>query len=107
MDTFKDSHPELRGKIFTKVALQAARYNDAYNAILIYVGTKFDHRVFKALEYKDKSKGLNLFSKPKALMKTKVIQVTTVGEDSKMMGKEVTCIDKNGEEYIEYSLYLK
>ena len=40
-------------------------------------------------------------------MMTKFIQVVTVGEDSKMMGKEVACINTDGEEYVDYSLYLK
>ena len=40
-------------------------------------------------------------------MMTKVIQVTTVGEGSNMVGKEVTCIDKDSEAYIEYFLHLK
>ena len=106
-DNIKGSHPELRGKVFTKGALQASRYDDAYKAILIYVGTKFDHRVFKALEYKDRTKCLSLLSKPKAPMVIKVIQVVTIREDSKIMGKEVTFIDKDGEAYSEYSLYLK
>ena len=107
MESFKGSHPELKGKGFLKGPLQAAKYDEVYNTILTHVGTKYDHMVYKALEYKDRKKDINLLSKSKTPMTTKVIQVATVGEDSIMVRKEITCIDKTGEEYTKYSLCLK
>ena len=63
--------------------------------------------VYKTLEYKDRKKGINLLSKIKAPVTTKVVQVATVVKDSIMVGKKSTYPDKTGEEYAEYSLYLK
>ena len=105
--TFKGAHTDLHGKVFIKGPLQAAKYDEAYKAILNHIGMKYDHRVYKAFEYKDVSKGTNLLTKPKAPMTTKVVQVATIGEDSKMVGKEVVVIDKDGEEYVEYQINLK
>lgn len=105
--TFKGTHSDLIGKVFIKGPLQAAKYDEAYKAILNHIGMKYDHRVYKAFEYKDKSKGTNLLTKPKAPMTKKIVQVATLGEDSKMIGKEVTDIDKDGEDYVEYQINLK
>ena len=64
--TFKGAHSDLIGKVFIKGPLQAAKYDEAYKAILNHIGMKYDHRVYKWFEYKDKSKGTNLLTKPKA-----------------------------------------
>ena len=105
--TFKGANADLKGKVFVKGALQAAKYDEAYKAILNHIGAKFDHRVYKAFEYKDRTKGINLLIKPRPPMINKVVQFATMGEDSVLVGREVSVIDKDCEEYIEYQLYLK
>ena len=105
--TFQGANVDLAGKVFVKGPLQAAKYDEAYKAILTYIGSNYDHRVYKAFEYKDKSKGLNLLTKPTAPKIKKIIQEATIGLNSVLIGKEVEVIDKDGEAYVEYQLYLK
>ena len=105
--TFQGANVDLTGKVFVKGPLQAAKYDEAYKAILTYIGSKYDHRVYKAFEYKDKSKGLNLLTKPTAPKMKKIIQEATIGINSVLIGKEVEVLDKDSEAYVEYQLYLK
>ena len=62
--------------------------------------------VYKAFEYKDRSKGANLLTKSRAPMMTKVIQIASVGENITLTGTEVRVIDKTGGSYKEYQLLL-
>ena len=71
------------------------------------MGSNYDHRLYKDFEYQDKSKGLNLLTKPSAPKIKKIIQEATIGLNSVLIGKEVEVIDKDGERYVEYQLYLK
>ena len=63
ISTFQGANVDLNGKVFIKGPLQAAKYDEAYKAIFTYIGSKYDHRVYKAFEYKYKSKGYNLLTK--------------------------------------------
>ena len=105
--SFKGLNVDLRGKVFVKGPLQAANYDEAYKALLSYIGSKYDHRVYKAFEYKDRAKGSNLLTKSRSLMMTKVIQVKYIGENSTLTGTEVRVIDKMGKSYEEYQILLK
>ena len=80
--------------------LQALQYDEAYKILMTYFGTTYDHRVQDAFEYKDDSIGINMLTKSAAPMIDKVVQVATLGEDSKMIGEVQTIIDKDGEAYI-------
>lgn len=71
--SFKDAHAELRRKLFIKGPLQASKYNKAYKAILTYLESKYNHRVYTAFKYKDKNKVTHLFKKPKAPKISKII----------------------------------
>ena len=88
--------------MFLKEPLQVSKYDETHKAILNYIGIKYDPRVYKVFEYKDRTKGSNLLVKPKAPMIKKTIQVATLGEDSEMVGKECTIIGRDGEDYVEY-----
>ena len=68
VNSFKGVHSELSGKVFIKGPLQAAKYDEAHKAILNFIGMKYDPRVYKLFEYKDRTKGTNLIVKPKAPM---------------------------------------
>ena len=57
-ETFKWLNTELSGKIFTKWAAQASIYDNSFKVTLTFIGLKYDQRVYKAFEYKDKQKGL-------------------------------------------------
>jgi len=107
ISTFQGANVDLNGKVFVKGPLQAAKYDETYKAILTYIRSNYDHRVYKAFEYKDKSKGLNLLAKPSDPKIKKIIQEATIGLNSVLIGKEVEVIDKDGEAYVEYQLYLK
>ena len=105
--TFQGANVNLNGKVFVKGLLQATKYDKAYKAILTYILSNYGHRVYKVFEYKDKSKGLNLLSKPSAPKIEKIIQEATIGLNNILIRKEVEVIDKDGESYVEYQLYLK
>ena len=107
ISTFQGANVDLNGKVFVKGPLQAAKYDEAYKAILTYIGSNYDHRVYKAFDYKDKNKGLNIITTPSAPKIKKIIQEATIGFNSVLIGKEVEVIDKDGERYVEYQLYLK
>ena len=89
----------LRGKVFVKGLLQVAKYDEAYNALLNYIGSTYYYRVYNAFEYKDRAKGDNLITKPIAPMMTKVVQIASVGGNITLTGIEVQLIDKTGEPY--------
>ena len=58
----------LRGKLFIKGSLPAVKYDKAYKDILTYVGSKYNHHVYKSFEYQGKTKGSSILKKPKAPM---------------------------------------
>ena len=86
-DTFKGANAELRGKVFVKGASKAAKYDEAYKALVIYFGTKYDHRVYRAFENRDADIGRSTIVKPVPPMVDKIVQEATLGEDSKMRGR--------------------
>ena len=57
VNSFKGDHSELSGKVFLKEPLQAAKYDEAHKVILNCTGIKYDHRMYKAFEYKNRTKG--------------------------------------------------
>ena len=61
--SFKGANVDLCGKVFVKSPLQAAKYNKAYNDLLNYIGSTYDHRVYTAFGYTDRSKRVNLLNK--------------------------------------------
>ena len=79
ISTFQGGNVDLNGKVFVKGLLQTAKYDEAYKAILTYIGSNCDHRLYKDFEYQDKSKGLNLLTKPSAPKTKKIIQEATIG----------------------------
>ena len=107
ISSFKGAHAKLKGKVFVKGTLQAAKYDEAYKEIRNYVRTNYGHRVYNVFDYKDKTKGINILVKPKSPMTTKIIQFTTVGENSILEGREVNVVDKDCEEFTEYQINLK
>ena len=86
---------------------QASKYDEAYKAIVTYVVTKFDHRISRDYELKDADAGRSMLTKPNAPMKDKIVQVATIGEDSKLVGEVQRVIDKDGEDFITYQIELK
>ena len=56
-DTFKGANDELKGKVFVKGPSQAAKYDEAYKALIIHFRRKYDQRVYRAFEHKDTSVG--------------------------------------------------
>jgi len=106
-DIFTGSNLNLQGKVFIMGMLQASQYDEAYKAIMTYFGMTYDHRVQCAFEHKDASIGLNMLTKPPAPMIDKVVQVATLGDDSKLRGEIQSVINKDGEEYITYQIELK
>jgi len=77
--------------------LQASQYDEAYKAIMTYFETTYDHRVHRDFEHNDASIGLNMLTRPPAPMIDKVVQVATLGDDSKLRGEIQSVINKDGE----------
>ena len=98
---------DLKGKVFIKGTNQAACYDDAYKALMTYFGSKYDQRVYRAFEQKDATAGSKMLKKPVAPMVDKVIQEATLGSDSKLVGKLVKVLDKDGEDFVTYQIQLK
>ena len=48
--TFKEGNTDLKGKVFIKGPLQAAKYDEAYKAILTYIRLNYDNKVYNAFE---------------------------------------------------------
>lgn len=94
-EIFKGSNPSLKGKVFTIGPMQASRYDETLKAILGYVADKFDNRVHISLQHKKISAGKNLLSKPVAPTK----------QDPADNTRKI--LDKDGEEWVEYSMKLK
>ena len=63
--TFKSANQDLKGNVFIKGLLKIAKYDKAYNAILIHIGMDYDNRVYKAFEHNAMAKVSNLLTKPK------------------------------------------
>ena len=61
---FKGANSDLRGKVFIVGPSQASKYDEAYKALLTYLGAKFDHKVHRAFEHKDAGMGTNMLHKP-------------------------------------------
>ena len=99
-EPFKGYLPELKGKVFVKGPSQAARYDEAYKALLTYFSDKFDHRIHRAFEQKDKDVGLKMLTKPQAPKKIVTIEVSGASVNKKV-------IDKDCKEYVEYQLEMK
>ena len=74
---------------------------------MIYFGSKYYHRVYRAFEHKDAYIGRNTIVKPNPPMVIKNFQEATLGEDSKMKGVAKRVIDKDGEDYAIYQIKLK
>ena len=64
IDTFKGANLELKGKVFIVGPAQASKYDEAYKALLTYLGAKFDHKIHRAFEHKDATVGTNMLIKP-------------------------------------------
>ena len=45
---FKGANDELKGKVFVKGPNQAAKYDEAYKALIIYFGLKYDQRIYRS-----------------------------------------------------------
>ena len=56
---------------------------------------------------KDAAVGMAMLTKPSPPMIKKIIQLATVGQDSKMEGVEKTVIDVGSEDFLEYQIELK
>ena len=107
ISTYQGKNADLNGNFFIKGPLQVAKYDEVYKVTLRYIGSKYNHRVCKAFVYEDMSKDPNLLTKPSASKSLKIIQEVTLGLNSVLIGKEVELIDKDGESYVEYQLYLE
>ena len=106
-NTFKGAHTKLSGKVFINGPTQAASYDEAYKAIIMYFGSKYDQRVYHAFEQKDANAGRKLLIKSTAQMIEKVVQIATEGENSKLIGMLKGVLDKDGEAFITYQMELK
>ena len=104
---FKGATPELSGKIFISGPSQAARYDDTYKALLHYFNNKYDYRIYKAFEMKDKDAGLTLITRPTAPTVKKIVQEATKGKDSKMVGVEKEVLDRDSDKFYEYQEEMK
>ena len=107
ISTYQGANSDLNGNFFIKGPPQVAKYDEIYKATLRYIGFKYDHRVYKVFVYKDMSKESNLLTKPSASKNLKIIQEATLDLNSVLIGKEVKLIDKDGEAYVEYQVYLE
>ena len=108
-ETFKGSNTELSGKIFTKGPTHVSIYNGSFKAILTYIGIKYDQRVYKSFEYKDKQRALLFLNKTTVHMITKIVQVGEISADGeyKVMGKRILVIDKDREDFVMYQPQIK
>ena len=86
--------------------MQAVRY-EASKALIIYSGSKYDHRIYDNFEQKDATAGRITLVKPTPPIIDKVVQEATLGECIKVMGVLRSVIDKNGEDYVMYHIRLK
>ena len=104
---FKGSNTEVSGSVFIKGPTQAASYDEEYNALMTYFGGKYDQMMYRAYEQKDSNVGRKFLLKPSTLMIDKVVQIATLGADSKLIGEVRSVLDKEGEAFITYQIKLK
>ena len=107
IDTFKGANLELVNKVFVIGPAQASKYDEAYKVLITYFGSTFDHRVSRAFEQKDSDVGRIMLILPSVLMIDKVVQIATEGNNSKLVERVKSVIDKNGESFIIYQIQLK
>ena len=104
---FKGAISELTSRVFVIGPNQVNKHDDTYKYVLHYFGNKFNHRVYRESEFKDRMVGLALPTKPTASTIKKVVQEVTPGDNSKFVGIKRIVIDKDSEDYLEYQVELK
>ena len=104
---FKGAISKISTKVFVSGPQQASKYDIAYKALLTYFGSHFDHRVHQAFKQKDKAVGLALLKKPTA-SKTKVkVEEEDPNDATKKIMVEKEIVDKDSEDFYEYTHELK
>ena len=107
VDGFNGATDLLKGKTFVMGGTQAAKYDEAYKALLTYFGSKYDQRIYRAFQQKDADAGKSTIIKPTPPMIMKVVQEPTEGADSTMSGVLKNAIDKDKKDYVIYQIKLK
>ena len=92
---------DLKGKVFIVGRAQASKYDDAYKALRIYLGTKFDHKIHRTFEHKDATVGTNMLVTSSPPMTKIIVQVATVGDNSVLQEVERDVLDKDGLDFVE------
>ena len=75
--------------------------------MLTCIRPTYDYRVYKACEYKDRTKVANLLTNPRAPMMTKVVKIASVEKNNNLITIEVQVVNKEGGPYEEDQLFLK
>ena len=102
MNKFQGANTDLKGKVFIKVTIQATKYDEAYKVIILYIGNKYNNKVYKVFKTKDTFKGMNLIKKPVTLKITNIFKVPSIGENGVLR-----VLDRDSKDFVEYQITLK
>ena len=106
-DTFKGVNSDICHKVFVVGPTQASKYDEAYKSLITYFGAKYGHRISRAFEQKYADVGRKMLVCPSPPMTTKVFQEASVGDNSTLIGKESSIVDRDGPAFITYQILLK